>query len=91
MKFPKNLIEKLLFLDFIIIEVSKDIIAVILAKDPCKECIVKACCSNTCELRFDFEKFILRGSTFRERKLFAWFYAIYFPSILFLICISIFK
>lgn len=69
-----------------IIEVSKDIgifiLAIITAKDPCKKCIVKACCTEKCEERIYIENFILKGDTLLYKKFLVWFVIIYIPSIL---------
>ncbi len=32
-------------------------------KDPCKQCIVKACCSLSCEDRLDFNRYIYPNKT----------------------------
>lgn len=70
-----------------IIEVCKDIgifvLAIITAKDPCKKCIVKACCTEKCEERICLENFILKGdNTLFYTKFITWFIIIYIPSIL---------
>jgi len=63
----------------IVKEVTLNIIATLLAKDPCKKCLVSACCSDICEERVLLENLIMRGDTLRSRKLFAFFIAVYVP------------
>ena len=70
------------FLPMIFKELTIIVIAMILAKNPCKKCIVQACCSERCEERTVFENFILRGETLKHQKLFAWAIAIYVPSVI---------
>jgi len=37
-------------------------------KDPCKQCLVKACCSDKCEMVADMEKFFFPDRTIKEIK-----------------------
>lgn len=68
---------------FIILwEVTMIMISIVTAKDPCKKCLVTACCIDKCEERILLENFILKGDTLKERKLMAWFFIIYVPGII---------
>jgi len=49
------------------------IFATLIAKDPCKKCLVVACCKNKCEEKVLFENFILRGQPLIYRKILAGF------------------
>ena len=68
-----------------IIEICKEvgiiIFTIITAKDPCKKCIVKACCTEKCEERIYLENFVLKGDTIFHTKFLAWFIIIYIPSV----------
>ena len=44
------------FFTFIWEELIKEPVLVLLAKDPCKKCIVRACCTNQCEKRVQYLK-----------------------------------
>lgn len=77
----KKIFESVKLLPIIMQEVTLHIIATLLAKDPCKKCLVSACCGDKCEERVMLENLIMRGDTLRSRKLFAFFFAIYIPTI----------
>jgi hypothetical protein len=77
----KKIFESVKLFFVIMKEVTLHIIATLLAKDPCKKCLVSACCSNKCEEKVILENLIMRGDTLRSRKLFALFFAIYVPTI----------
>jgi hypothetical protein len=43
-------------------------------KDPCKKCIVRACCNNKCDTKIYFKKFIypFNSNDLWQKKLIAW-------------------
>jgi len=86
----KKFRESIIFFYIIFIESTLYIIEVILSKNPCKKCLVRACCSDKCEERIYFESFILRGESLWDKKLSAWFLAIYVPGITLYLIISMF-
>ena len=42
-------------------------------KDPCKNCIVKACCSKKCEVVIAIDNFIFPHDSLKSKKIDAWF------------------
>jgi len=48
------------------------IIKVIVIKDPCKKCLVKACCSDRCNSSLEIEKLILPYQKILYAKIEAW-------------------
>ena len=48
-------------------------------KDPCKMCLVKACCSNKCEDKIYVEKLIFPYDSVKEKKMYSYI-------VLFLMC-----
>lgn len=64
-------------------EIGILIFSIITAKDPCKKCIVRSCCTEKCEERIYLENFILKGNKkLIYTKMWAWFIIIYIPSVL---------
>jgi hypothetical protein len=87
----KKIWEEFIFLQTILKELAVSIVTIILAKNPCKKCLVKPCCSKYCEERVVFENFILRGDSLKNRKLFAWTFAIYIPLAILNLLFSLFE
>jgi len=56
------------------------ILTVLVIKDPCKKCLIRACCNKKCEERLFLEKFILKGDN-----------TLYFKKILCLLVIIMFS
>ena len=40
-------------------------------KDPCRNCVVKACCSDKCEVVVEIDKFLFPHETIQEKKILA--------------------
>jgi len=63
------------------VEIIKDmgivLIAIIILSDPCKKCLVQACCSDKCEERIILENFVTKGESLAKKKFFAWFMIAY--------------
>ena len=41
-------------------------------KDPCNKCLVKACCSEKCEIVIAIDNFLFPHDTITEKKRMAW-------------------
>jgi len=44
--------------------------------NPCKKCIVQACCSDKCELVISIDNFIYPHEKISEKKMWAWIFII---------------
>ena len=49
-------------------EIALLIVATLIAKDPCKKCLLRPCCTQKCEERIILENLILRGDSLVYRK-----------------------
>ena len=49
-----------------------DPLYVLFIKDPCKKCIVKACCTDPCEVVVVLKNYIFPFDTLAEKKKMAW-------------------
>ena len=56
----------------IIIATIFDPIACLFIKDPCKNCLVKACCSDPCETSIVIKNYCYPFESLQEKKLAAW-------------------
>jgi len=89
--FLKKFLEEIYLLGIIFWELFIIISLIILIKDPCKNCIVKACCTDKCKERIYLENFVLKGETIFNQKFLAWFLAIYCLAILIFLTYAICK
>ncbi|MFW9871557.1 MAG: hypothetical protein ACFFG0_00455 [Candidatus Thorarchaeota archaeon] len=83
------MLDNFIFLKEMFDELIIKSILVILTRDPCKKCLVSACCSQMCEERSLIENFIGRSSSLKSRKRIAWyiltFITIYIPCVIFVL------